>query len=267
MQSSGVLIICESETDSRLLRMILDGTDRAKNTEFFAADQELPPHMLLSVHGTPKGVRGGMLGWLKRKAEPYGGAIVVFDLKFGSPTQPAPFGGRLNGIWLAPAVPSVESWLLTDPEVFRVMSVDMSEQVRETFETYLGNGDFHFFNSKFLNALTRKKIVAAYDPHRAAILSPSLRSFLKLVDASHGRSSAEFKFNLPAAIISNLILEYYPPDQPIYRALDGSTLTGQEMAREVQAGTDLGLKYSSDILRVCRDLLARQAQRAVRAAE
>jgi len=60
MQSHGVLIICESETDSRLLRMILDGTDRARNTEFFVADQELPPHILLSVYGTPRGVRGGM---------------------------------------------------------------------------------------------------------------------------------------------------------------------------------------------------------------
>jgi hypothetical protein len=267
MQSRRVLIICESETDSRLLRMILNGTDRAENTDFFAAEQELPPHILLSVHGTPRGVRGGMLGWLKRKAAPFAGAVVVFDLKFGSPTQPAPFGGRFNGIWLAPAVPSVESWLLSDPEVFRVMSIDMPEQAHETFEMYLGNGDFHFFNSKFLTALTRKKIAAIYDPHRAAMLSPSLRSFLKLLDAVNGRSPAEFTFNLPAAIISNLILEYYPPDQPIYRALDGSVLTGQEMATEVQAGTEIGRKYSSDILRVCRDLLARQAQKAAHAAE
>jgi hypothetical protein len=109
--------------------------------------------------------------------------------------------------------------------------------------------------------------VATYDPHRAAMLSPSLRSFLKLLDTVHRRSSAEFELNLPTAIITNLILEYYPPDQQIYRALDGSILTGQEMAREVQAGTELGRKYSIDILRVCRDLLARQAQRTAPAAE
>jgi hypothetical protein len=267
MRSRDTLIICESETDSRLLQMILRGTGRDQNTTFLAVGGVVSPHMLLSLHGQPTDVHGGMLGWLRREAQPYAAAIVVFDLMFGSPTQPAPYGGRIGGISLAPAVPSVESWLLADHEVFSVMSANMPEKIQETFNSYLANGDFHFFNSKFLTALTRKKIAAVYDPNRASMLSPSLRSFLKLLDAGSGVPSSDFGFDVPTAILANVILEYYPPEQPIYRTLDGSIYTGQEMAREVQAGTEIGRKYSSDLLRVCRDLLARQAQNAVRAAE
>jgi hypothetical protein len=59
-----------------------------------------------------------------------------------------------------------------------------------------------------------------------------------------------------------LVLEYYPAEAPIYRALDGSVYTGRDMANEISEGTPIGRKYSSDLLRACRDLLARQAQNA-----
>ena len=267
MPSDDILIACESETDSRLLQMILRAVSRDENITFLAVGQDLSPHMLFSPYAQPKGIRGGILGQLSRKAKTYRATIVVFDLKFGSPIQPAPYAARLSGLWLAPAVPSIESWLLADPSVFAEMSRDMREQVRETFDSYVVNNDHHFFNRKFLTALARRKIFSSYDPNRAAMLSPSLRSFFRIVDRARGGLSPEFRFSVPKAILSNLVLEYYPADRPIYRALDGSVYTGQDMAREIQEGTEVGRKYSSDLLRVCRDLLARQAENTARAAE
>jgi hypothetical protein len=156
----------------------------------------------------------------------------------------------------------VESWLLADPHVYELISSDERYSIHQPFEAYVVDNAFHFFNSKVIAALSRKKVEATYDPNRAAMLSPSLRSFCKTIDHVRGIASHDFEFALPGAVLANLVLEYYPPELPLYRALDGSIYTGRDMAREIGEGTSIGRKYSSDLLRVCRDLLARQAQKS-----
>jgi hypothetical protein len=98
----------------------------------------------------------------------------------------------------------------------------------------------------------------------AAARSPSLHAFLKglaritgdrisLPEDVHARSVGRDTF-------SNLIAEITPAESIIYRTIDGSYTAG-EMIREVRDGTELGRQYSSDLLRISRDFLARQAQR------
>jgi hypothetical protein len=98
----------------------------------------------------------------------------------------------------------------------------------------------------------------------AAARSPSLHAFLRglaritgnrvsLPEDVHARSVGRDTF-------SNLIAEILPAESIIYRTIDGSYTAG-EMIREVRDGTELGRQYSSDLLRISRDFLARQAQR------
>jgi hypothetical protein len=259
-------VVCETETDARLLAMILGRTNRSLRTYIQVAERPLIPQMLFSPLGQPEGVRGGMLGLLQRTSRNYGQTVLVFDLDFGSPIQPAPYAARISDIWLAPAVPSVASWVLADQTIYDLMAQDRGESIKQTFESYVVDNRFHFFNSKFLTALGRKIVEERYDPHRAAMVSPSLRGFLKTLDLFEGVAREDLEFSLPGAILANLVLEYYPSELPIYRALDGSVYTGADMAKEMREGTPIGRGYSSDLLRACRDLLARQAQN-VRAAE
>jgi hypothetical protein len=266
MASNETLIVCEEESKARLLRMILQRADRIEHTVIHAEGRALAPQMLFSPPEQPKGVRGGILGSLRRLAADYAHTLIVFDLDFGSPIQPAPSAAKLSEFLLVPAVPSIVSWILADPNVFHQLATEPRLGLKQSFEEYVVDGAFHYFNSKFVGALSRRVVETSYDPNRAAMLSPSLRSFLKTIDDVQGRNPNEFQFTIPGAILANMVLEYYPAELPIYRALDGSVYTGRDMAKEIEGGTALGRKYSSSLLRACRDLLARQAQNA-RAAE
>jgi hypothetical protein len=262
MPQNQVLIFCEGEIEARLLNIILRTNNYRENFVIHAEGRALFPRTLLSSSADPPGVRGGTLGELRRQARDYNAAILVFDLDFGSPIQPAPNAARLSDFWLAPAVPSIESWLLTDRSVFDLISGDERYSINQTFDSYLTDNKFRFFNSRFLSALARKRVATIYNPNKAAMLSPSLRSFLKTLDHVRGRPVQEIDFTVPSSVLASLVREYYPPDLPIYRALDGSTYTGRDMVREIVEGSEIGRKYASDLLRVCRDLLARQAQKA-----
>ena len=261
MASHEILIVCESTTDARLLQMVVRGANRAENLVFRSEGRSLSPQMLFAPDTQPKGLRGGTLGSLRRRAKDYRATIIVFDLDFGSPIQPAPYAARLSGFWLAPAVPSVEAWILADSRVFETVSAAGRFNIGESFEAYIADNKFRFFNSKFLMSLSRRSTESIYDSNRAAMLSPSLRSFIKTLDHVKDISPPDFKFHLSRSLLSNLVLEYYPPELPVYRSLDGSIYTGRDMARQIEEGTEVGRKYSSDLLRVCRDLLARQAQK------
>lgn len=56
------------------------------------------------------------------------------------------------------------------------------------------------------------------------------------------------------------LLRELPPDTVAWRTTSGS-YTAEALAAEVESGTDVGRQYAADIVRVCRDLLGRQARR------
>ena len=64
-------------------------------------------------------------------------------------------------------------------------------------------------------------------------------------------------------VLRNLISEIYPSEKTLFRSASGETISAERMMQEVTDGSDLGREYSSDILRVARDLLARQANKKV----
>lgn len=52
-----------------------------------------------------------------------------------------------------------------------------------------------------------------------------------------------------------------PQDKIMWRLTSGRTFTAGEMICEFEQYTDLGKEYMSDVLRVSRDLISRQANK------
>ncbi len=63
-------------------------------------------------------------------------------------------------------------------------------------------------------------------------------------------------------IVAGLIRDSASPDAVL--AFYGRAWTHEEMAVEVENGTDLGREYASDILKVSRDILRSRARKAGR---
>lgn len=162
-----------------------------------------------------------------------------------------------------PAVPNIESWILSDPKVFASFSNMPLSDNEKKFQDYIADTGFRFLNQREKARLASRATLKSYDALRAAMLSPSLRWFINVTDNNNENPRGTINFDINKALLSNLVLEYFPQEQPIFRTLDGAVYTGYRMSQEIAAGSEIGRKYSSDLLRVCRDLLARQAQKSV----
>jgi len=261
--SSKFLFLCEGPSDERILGTVLQSLGLKGRARILPTGTRDIPSALLSGKVEENGQKGQDRFNLTSaiKENPHRAVVAVFDLEFGSPLQPAPERAQIGDVWLAPAVPNLESWILSDSEVYEALSRTDSGNYRNTFDKYISNSGVHFINSKAKYHLGTKSIRNIYSSARAEMLSPSLRSFAGLLAYLGEGARPPTEFSLPAALLSNLLTEYYPPEAPIYRTLEGSTLSGKEMAREIVISSGLGRQYSSDLLRVCRDILARQAEK------
>jgi len=165
------------------------------------------------------------------------------------------------------AVPSIEAWLFADPDALLecveghhardiIGRLPLPEQI--PYPAEMAARLFPDPSASFC-AIDRMDLC------RAAARSPSLHAFLrgmaritgqriKLPDDVHARSLGRDTF-------SNLIAEIAPADTIVYRTVDGSTFTAEQMIHHIREGTATGRQYASDLLRVSRDFLARQARR------
>jgi hypothetical protein len=104
------------------------------------------------------------------------------------------------------------------------------------------------------------------DIGRAAARSPSLRHFLQGVAGLLGEGQldllAETARSLDRDILTNLLGEVTRGDAIVWRTMDGTAFTASRLRTEIEEGTDIGLQYASDLLRVARDMLERAAGRS-----
>lgn len=161
------------------------------------------------------------------------------------------------------AVPTVEAWLLADPEA-------VGKALKLKHED--GLPDFLFGDQDEPHTLRMRRnirmallVIENMDVAAASARSPSLRAFLKGIGELLGADTAFLdraqSRGLARETLSNLLAEVTSEDTVIYRTMDGSRITAREMMRHVDSGTDLGREFASDLLRISRDFLARQAQR------
>lgn len=144
------------------------------------------------------------------------------------------------------AVPSIEYWVVGDPAVARALREERTRPRPAAPESKL------------------ELLASTIDLERAAALNPSLRDFLSGMQALLGspvtRWDASPGRKLSREIVAGL-LQDLPIDEVAWRTSDGESYTARKLILEVESGSEVGRQYASDLLRVARDLIKRQARK------
>lgn len=167
------------------------------------------------------------------------------------------------------AIPSIEAWLFADPHV--VMRHAAVEHQAKVFR--LGPPDEiafprdllkQFFEcDKWGRPYDALKIIRETDYKVASARSPSLRAFLTGVGKIIGNVEYE---GIPGGyeafgprVFASLVGEFKPLTKVVYRTMEGREVTAEQLMQEINEGTLLGRHYVSDLLRMARNMLARDA--------
>ena len=167
------------------------------------------------------------------------------------------------------AVPSIESWLFADIE-----SVRSKEQNNKRTDELLSRLPLpdniphpkHLANSILGLKNSSESFIEEININIASSRSPSLRKFilgvcqlLNIIPKVEWEK--EYVRTAGRDIFSKLVDEVTPPDSVIYKTLNGKKVTAQEMSKHIHLGTEIGLEYSVDVLRIARDMLARSSRK------
>lgn len=246
-------VAIEEETDCMVINTLLKRAGIA-NAQFTVAKGHLAP--------TPQGRKRLDRLSLGRPL------IVVYDQDSGSVGDAVVTNDRASDILYCPAIPSVDAWLFADSDAFFEILGDKAEQFAGRMPLPEQLPYPRFLKSTMLrNNETLSRLLERIDILVAGARSPSLKYFIQTARMISGLPSMPFdepsnlSGQIDREILRNLISEVYPSDKALFRAASGAIITAEQMMQEITDGTSLGREYSSDILRVARDLLARQAQK------
>lgn len=112
---------------------------------------------------------------------------------------------------------------------------------------------------------TRERDTAAYAGSGVSWVSTDIQDSFNAI-VSHCElegQAAPIKVDgetLAARTFMSKLVEEYPAEGVIHRTMSGS-YTGREMASLISSGHPIGTEYATAMLRVCRDLLTRQAEK------
>lgn len=100
---------------------------------------------------------------------------------------------------------------------------------------------------------------------RATSRSVSLYNFLKRISDITNINIEEIETpiskNLDRRVFINLLNEIVPSEKIVFKASNGEIYKVDDMVRHIKNETEIGREYTSDLLRVARDLLTRKANR------
>lgn len=195
-------------------------------------------------------------------------SIVVYDQDSGSVGDAVESNAISSPYLFCPAIPSIEAWLFADSAAF----FEVLGKKAGAFQGRLPLPEQlpypKFLKSTMLrNPHDYSRLLQTIDVRTASARSPSLNYFIQSARRLSGMDpmivdAPEIKTGKMARdVLRNLISEVYPSSKPLFRSASGSVVTAEQMMQEITDGTELGREYASDILRVARDLLSRQAEK------
>ncbi len=162
------------------------------------------------------------------------------------------------------AVPEIEAWLFADDELAIKNGKSKSAQI--ILERLPLPDEIPHPKQSAYNLLKNYK-----SPHfleninisKATARSSSLYNFLSRVGEILKTSIKELETpiskNLDRRVFINLLNEHIPSNKIIFKASDGSTYRVIDMIKHIKNETEVGKEYTSDLLRIARDLLIRKA--------
>lgn len=171
-----------------------------------------------------------------------------------------------KGIKVLFAISEVEAWIFADDKL--LLTQNLTENSKEIINRLSLPEEIpypRYLASNLFKNKTNWAFLAQMDINKATSRSPSLKVFLREIGAALNIDT-HFIDNgmantMDRKIFANLIKEVLYTDTIIYRTMDGTQFTAKEMLSDVEEGGEIGKQYTSDILRVARDLLKRQAVR------
>lgn len=166
------------------------------------------------------------------------------------------------------AIPSIESWLFADNINLKKL-IKKTDKAEAIYDRLPMPEDITYPKQVLRNLLNSNYDVDAImldmDINLAASRSSSLRNFLqelsKKLDEPRVQWEESYVRSAGRDVFSKLVDEIVEPNTVIYKSLDGKKITAREMSLHIRDGSDIGVRYSIEILRVARDLLARESSR------
>lgn len=163
------------------------------------------------------------------------------------------------------AVPTIEAWIFADPGFAK--SAARNERASDMIDRaplpetipYPKQFAMNVFGSTRNYPFGRN-----FDVDVAAARSPSLRAFVegitKLVGSDLDYEFPVSKLSDTRDVVSTLLREL-PESNVVWKTMTGTRLNAGELAKAIAEGTPLGNQYATELLRVARDLIARQANK------
>jgi len=173
------------------------------------------------------------------------------------------------------AVPNVQAWVFADDKLLYEEMIESKNNKGSEFLKRVNLLPFpedmvypkYVANNLFFNEKNHGKysFLKNMDISLACARTPSLKNFLDVIftklNIDKEIINMSFSRNMNRDIFVNLVKEVVPSDSVIYRSLEGEKYTARELEREIKNGTELGRQYTSDVLRLARDLLKRRSER------
>jgi hypothetical protein len=165
------------------------------------------------------------------------------------------------------AVPAIEAWLFADDQAVLANALPDEEIRRIVRRLPLPEEipDPKQLAGQVFGLPSKWSFLRQVDISRAAARSPSLRVFLegmgRLLNVQTELPAQAMGRNRSRDIVAGLIREVSPSDLVVWRTTNGDEYTADEMRRHIEEGDEIGREYASDLFRISRDLLRRQANR------
>jgi len=165
------------------------------------------------------------------------------------------------------AVPAVEAWLFADHQAVLPHAIPQEDVRRIVGRLPLPEEipEPKQLAQRVFGPAPKWDFLRRIDIGMAMGRSPSLRVFLegmgRLLQVPLEPLQQEFARTLSRDVIASLLREISPADAIVLRMLDGKQYTADELRRRVEEGDEFGRIFASDLLRVSRDFLRRQAVR------
>lgn len=165
------------------------------------------------------------------------------------------------------AVPEVEAWLFADEQAVLANALPREDVRRIVRRLPLPEEipEPRQLAQRVFGPAQEWSFLRQIDIGRAMARSPSLRVFLegvgRLLNEPLEPLQQQFARNLSRDIVAGLLREISPADAVVFRTLDGREHTADDLRRRIEEGDDLGREFASDLFRIARDLLRRQANR------
>lgn len=163
------------------------------------------------------------------------------------------------------AIPDITAWIFADKETaIDHAKNDWERNLIATLPTPEEiSGSKRFAKIIFGEKYTQWDFLKLININKAMKVTPSLKNFIEginqlLIEKEETTSSMNLK------VFAGLVNEVVPADTILWKTSQGQILTAEQISHEIESGSEIGLQYASDVLRISRDFLKSMAKRRER---